>query len=429
MSKYTREEVLEKIRNRESLAGADLRKINLYREDLSGANLKAADLSGADLREAKFTGTNLDQANLSEANLNEANLWEANLVKADLSGAKLARANLWRAKLAEANLSGAYFLRADLGFADLNEANLEEADLGLANLGGADLRRANLASTNINGTNLWEANLYGATLAGANLRGANLSGANLRSCDLRLADLTQAKMAGADLTGANIWGIGHTGWIVEGLKAGYVYNYKGAKLTEGIKGKTRIPPNRSFNRGEFQEWLSKYLPFKTAALKAVPFEYVPKIFISYASEDELTMRAIDQCLRNKGVRVFIDERNFIGSETVCHEVINLLKGKGVVVFIYSKSAADRSYTEFEKLIDREREFIISKGQEKRNILIYFCIDGTPLPAKLTRRLIIKAATMSFPEACQKLWRAILEQGGGFEPTDLAQYNEITPWKR
>jgi hypothetical protein len=112
--------------------------------DLSGADLRGANLSGADLRGANLRGANLSDANLSGA---------------DLSGA---------------NLSGADLRGADLSGADLRDANLSGADLRDAYLSGADLRGANLRGANLSGANLRGANLSGADLSGANLSGKKI---------------------------------------------------------------------------------------------------------------------------------------------------------------------------------------------------------------------------------------------------------------
>ena len=105
--------IVEVIKNKIDLLGA-----NLSGADLSGANLSGADLSGADL-----LGANLSGANLSRAYLLGANLSGADLSRADLSGA-----NLSRAYLSGANLSGAYLSGANLSGANLSGADLSGAD-------------------------------------------------------------------------------------------------------------------------------------------------------------------------------------------------------------------------------------------------------------------------------------------------------------
>jgi hypothetical protein len=122
--------------------------------NLQGANLQGAYLQGANLQGAYLQRAYLQRANLQGANLQEANLQGANLQRANLQGAYLQEANLWGAYLQEANLWGAYLQRANLQGANLQEANLQEA-----NLHGANLQRAYLQRANLQGANLQEANL------------------------------------------------------------------------------------------------------------------------------------------------------------------------------------------------------------------------------------------------------------------------------
>ena len=69
-------------------------KANLYGANLGDANLRDADLGGANLYGADLRGANLYGANLRCANLYGANLGDADLGGADLGGANLYGANL-----------------------------------------------------------------------------------------------------------------------------------------------------------------------------------------------------------------------------------------------------------------------------------------------------------------------------------------------
>jgi uncharacterized protein YjbI with pentapeptide repeats len=123
-----------------SMAGADLRQVNLTHAwlpdiSLAGAFLNGADLSGADLSRAKLARADFSgyasasavhwlpfRASEPQA-LQPTNLQGANLQLADLSGANLSGANLRQANLRQANLSGARFdARTDLAGANLQGA-------------------------------------------------------------------------------------------------------------------------------------------------------------------------------------------------------------------------------------------------------------------------------------------------------------------
>lgn len=70
------------------LADRDLSGFDLERADFSGSNLKEADLSEANLKGALFHGTQLQGADLSEADLYRADFTTADLTGADLDEAK-----------------------------------------------------------------------------------------------------------------------------------------------------------------------------------------------------------------------------------------------------------------------------------------------------------------------------------------------------
>ncbi len=86
MADFTREELLQIVRNARKLRGADLKHL-----DLSGADLRKANLMGADLRMVNLSGSDL-----READLREAQLFRANLRAVYLTGAKYNLRTIWR---------------------------------------------------------------------------------------------------------------------------------------------------------------------------------------------------------------------------------------------------------------------------------------------------------------------------------------------
>ena len=119
----------------------------------------------------------LIEAVKNKADLGGADLYGAYLRGADLVGAYLGDAYLRGAYLGDADLGGAYLRGADLGGAYLRGADLGGADLGGADVGGADLVGAYLRSAYLRGAYLGGADLGDAYLCGADLCGADLRGA------------------------------------------------------------------------------------------------------------------------------------------------------------------------------------------------------------------------------------------------------------
>ena len=202
MSDYTREQVIEMLKNSESLLGADL----------SGIDLSEADLRRADLSETNLSGAYLSKANLSKANLSEANLSFANFFEANLTGTNLNQANLIGATLFGVNLS----------MTDLIEVNLSKANLSVANL------------------------------ALVNLCNSNLRGANLASVDFEFAFLENA-----DISGTNIYHLKTHGWIIDGIKCTHVYQCPANSIWENQKEREKY--RRDYKPGEF-EALYRTLP-------------------------------------------------------------------------------------------------------------------------------------------------------------------------
>jgi predicted HTH domain antitoxin len=132
----SREQVVEALRQKKSLASYDL--------------------GGLDLSGLRFIGIKMGGARLREANLKEALLVGVNLAGADLSGARLETA-----RVIFSNLEGVNLIGADLQAAQMNGVSLKDSDLRGANL--CDSKLLNL-------------NVKGADFGGANANGAYFSG-------------------------------------------------------------------------------------------------------------------------------------------------------------------------------------------------------------------------------------------------------------
>jgi uncharacterized protein YjbI with pentapeptide repeats len=206
------------------LVPADEGSLGLQYLDADGISLAGQNLRGVDLSHAQMTRTLLDGADLTEATVTNADFTETDGWTSRDTGCRLplqmarlratpnegrtdfGQAHLRCADLAGATLSQAFFDHANLTFADLGGADLTDADLTRA-----DARCATLSGAHIGGADLESTDLRGAHLAGADLRGAtllntNLSGADLTRADLRGVNLDTARLDGAVVTGALLSG-------------------------------------------------------------------------------------------------------------------------------------------------------------------------------------------------------------------------------
>lgn len=206
MAEFTRDDVLEKVKNHLSLEFADLRGL-----DLRGVDFRKANLNGAEMSETRLNG-----AHLASANLKKAKLFEADLTTVDLSGANLEGANLQKAILVGANLSHALMQGATLRFADLSGATLSHADLSRADLVRTKCRETDLREAILVDADLSSGFFRGALFRGANLEGANIEGAvgldpevTMTSLGMPMLELTQR--GGARRPGPTALGYGGGG--------------------------------------------------------------------------------------------------------------------------------------------------------------------------------------------------------------------------
>jgi uncharacterized protein YjbI with pentapeptide repeats len=113
--KTVKEAVLQAVKTKTDLRGADLSYADLSEADLSGCNLSGCNLSCVNLSGCNLSGCDLREADLSCVNLRGCNLSGCDLRGSDLSGCDLRGADLRYADLSEADLSG-----ANLDFSSFN---------------------------------------------------------------------------------------------------------------------------------------------------------------------------------------------------------------------------------------------------------------------------------------------------------------------
>lgn len=176
----TLEQVLDKLKRRESFEGCDFADLVLTDLDFSELNLREAIFDGAVLIRCNLCKTDLTEAVLTGANLREAKCAGASFIGADLTGAWLFQTDLTEANLSGADLSKARLREAKFLRATLVDTTLEEADLTDADFTGADLTAADLSKARLHRTNFSSANLSDAAFEGAWGRSTKARGAILR---------------------------------------------------------------------------------------------------------------------------------------------------------------------------------------------------------------------------------------------------------
>lgn len=144
----------QKVKDRVSFSGADLRNADLSYRNLKGIDLSYADLEQANLEATQFDYAKLKSANLAGANLNKASFIESNLISTRFNWAKVNEVNMFYARLDSADFSNASIIKSYLKYATsihtvMRYALLKESDLSNGFFIGTDFSYANLTKTNL----------------------------------------------------------------------------------------------------------------------------------------------------------------------------------------------------------------------------------------------------------------------------------------
>jgi len=260
-----------------SLAGVDLRGMNLAKADLFRVNLNRADLRNANLsggcigsHAGPMEGLRLDGARLLGTDLR--GLADSSLTACDLTGGSfdnLSRctctaANFDRTSLLRGSANQSIFQRVTFRNAHLAEWHCKGSDFGDADFTGATLMKCNWAKNNLTRARFEKAILEDCALDGAKLQGSSFRNADLAGCtfvqaDLRHSDLSGANLGNADLTGAKLDGADFSN-----------ANTRGAKIDRRAlvkaKGLSATPVERDQPRPHLEELnalAAKVLQFKT----------------------------------------------------------------------------------------------------------------------------------------------------------------------
>lgn len=269
--------------------------------------------------------------------------------------------------------------------------------------GDAPLTQATLVAANF-----LNASLEGVKFLGANLAMTNFQGANLSNVDLSGANLTACRLTEATLSGAILYGVNRTDWIVDGARATHVFI--------DALARTRVPYGRDFAAHEFSQWLAELNDMKKIAAPGSP-----RAFISYARQDEKIVHAIDQWLRDHGIDVLLDKREFVAGQDLYKEIIDTMSRADKVIICYSANSKDRRYTMLEQRMAQELEHRNNETNADRAYMVYFCLDHEHAPLEYAHRISIRAKGAVFEDACQQLLNAIHDRGNETPPVDLSAW--------
>lgn len=242
-----KQQLLQKYRAGESMAGMDFACIDLAGENLKGIDLsecylEGVDFSGCDLTEANLEGAilacanlegaRLDRTNLKGANLGATNLTDTEFRNINLQDGQLSRARLIRTRFENSCLNDINFLetlfeqpafircemqKCNFIEPDLNQVSFEGSDLGESNFVKPVMEQADFREAKLNGVNFVEAQLNGSGfqqavminsrfVGGCQMNNCDFSGADISQSCLRENQLRQAVFTGATLNEADLSG-------------------------------------------------------------------------------------------------------------------------------------------------------------------------------------------------------------------------------
>lgn len=228
-------ELLERLNNKENVAGWDFAGLNLSNQNLSGIDFNGCYLEKVDLTDSKLIGANLEGAILAFANLSGC----------DLSGANLKRANLGAANLTHAVCEG-----ADLTEAILARSLLTGAKLTNCNLTEIDLLETELRDVDMSGSTLPKMQFIDLDMSRAKFHRAILTGSTFTSCSLKESDFSEATLD-------------ESTWIQSMVDDA---NFSGAKMTNN-----RFPGGTSLRRARFTHAMLDSSNFRETDLRNADF--------------------------------------------------------------------------------------------------------------------------------------------------------------
>jgi hypothetical protein len=127
----------------------------------------------------------------------------------------------------------------------------------------------------------------------------------------------------------------------------------------------------------------------------------PQVFLSYSWADSTIVDQVDQWLRDQGIRVWRDTRDFLPGKQLPALITETIKQADKVVAVYSQQSRSRDWTAFEIRIAEELE------RDGKEVLIYLVLDDTPLPKHDPNRLAVMARGCTLKEVGHKLLHGIL----------------------
>jgi len=171
-------------------------------------------------------------------------------------------------------------------------------------------------------------------------------------------------------------------------------------------------------------WDAKFVT--KAQLKHTDFGPTPTVFISYAWANDDVVLAIDQWLRNKGIKTKIDKRDFFAGSRIREEIFRVMKDCNVILIFHTQQSKDKPWPTFERELAADIEMEAKKEGKTPPQIIYFVVDNTPLSGISEKnRIAIMAKGKRFEYVCEELYHHILQLEREPEKINLDKWKDYT----
>jgi len=136
--------------------------------------------------------------------------------------------------------------------------------------------------------------------------------------------------------------------------------------------------------------------------------------------------AIDQWLRNKGLKTKIDKRDFFAGSRTREEIFRVMQDCNVILIFHSQQSKDKPWPTFERELAADIEMEAKNEGKTPPRIIYFVVDNTPFPGISEKnRIAIMAKGKRFEYACEDLYHHILQLEREPEKIKLDKWKDYT----
>ncbi len=150
------------------------------------------------------------------------------------------------------------------------------------------------------------------------------------------------------------------------------------------------------------------------------------VFISYAWANDDIVLAIDQWLRNKGIKTRIDKRDFFAGSRIRDEIMRVMSECKVILIFHSQQSKDKPWIQFERELAADIEMSSKNDGKEPPRIIYVVIDNTSLPNLTEKnRIAITAKGKRFDSVCDEIYQNILQLPRVSPDIDLSKWSGFT----